>query len=239
MHATPKVHTASLTLRIALALSALGMASTSFAGRPLSVEDAGVNPLGQCQLESWVDQTSQELGLVLAPACGVVEGLELGIEFDIPRHKSKRDAGRAVALKWAPVDFAGPNWSFGAKLAISQVKLAGESSWRSGATSLQGIASYNVATNWTAHVNLGVDMVRNPSEALGTVGAAAVWTPHKNWLFFAEVSGAEKDTATRTMGTRFWLMPDELGLDLTAGRANGRHEPTAYTLGVSWYGIKF
>jgi hypothetical protein len=238
MHA-PIDRIASRTLHTALALSALGMASSSFAGRPLAVEDAGVNPERTCQLESWVDQTNNEIGLVLAPACGLGNGVEVGVELNTPRHRARKDAERGIGIKWVPEEGKLGDVTLGAKLSMSQVKVAGGSGWDSGPTSLLGIATYPINAEWTAHVNLGIDFVKNPSDTVPTAGGAIVWTPHKNWLVFAELTGAKDESATRAAGARFWLMPDELGLDFTAAKTNGKKEPTAYTLGVSWYGIQF
>lgn len=222
-----------------IALCALAWAPHTQAGRPLSVEDAGVNPFAQCQLETWIDQTADEHSLVLAPACGLGHGVEVGLEFDSPRRTSQKESGRSLAVKWVPEKAQWMGWSFGAKASISQVRAAGNSDWDDGPTSLLGIATYSFDPHWTAHLNLGADLVKNPSDTVATAGVAVVWTPHKNWLVFAEVSGSQDTAATRAAGARFWLMPDELGLDLTASRVNAQRDSTAYTLGVSWYGIKF
>ncbi len=235
----PVIRLVSRAARTALGLGALSLAAIGHAGRPLSVEDAGVNPARQCQLESWVDNSNNESSMALAPACGLGYGFELGVEFNNPYHTSRKDSERGVGLKWVPENGEWLGWQLGAKLSTSQTKAAGSNTWESGATSLLGIATYPINPAWTVHLNMGVDFEKHPSDQRATAGAAAVWTPHKNWLVFAELSGARNTAATRAAGTRFWLMPDELGLDFTVSRTNGNQDPTAYTLGVSWYGVKF
>ena len=64
-----------------VAVGLLAAMLPAHAGRPLSVEDAGVNDLAQCQVESWFSRTSGSgTRLVVAPACGVLPGVELGLE---------------------------------------------------------------------------------------------------------------------------------------------------------------
>ena len=78
----------------AIACWALSMPLVAHAGRPLAVEDAGVNPVGQCQVESWLERglaSGSETHLVLAPACGVFDGVELGLEGGWAQRTSRGD----------------------------------------------------------------------------------------------------------------------------------------------------
>jgi hypothetical protein len=226
-------------LHTLLAFSALAFAAPSQAGRPMSVDDASVNPFAQCQLETWVDQTNDEHSLVLAPACGLGSGVEVGVELNTPRRASRKDAERSASIKWVPEDGKWMDWDFGAKLSIAQVRAAGTSGWESGGTTLLGIASHSFDKEWMVHLNLGAAFDSGNSDTLATGGVALMWTPHKNWVVFGELSGTQDESVTRAAGARFWLMPEVLGMDLTASHINGHRDSTAYTLGVSYYGIKF
>jgi hypothetical protein len=235
---TTSARFAQRPLHTLLAFTALAFSASSQAGRPMSVDDASVNPFAQCQVETWVDQTNDEHSLVLAPACGLGSGVEVGVELNAPRRASRKDSERSASVKWVPEDAKWMDWDFGAKLSLSQVRAAGTSGWETGGTTLLGIASHSFDKDWMVHVNLGMDFDSGSSDTAATGGVALMWTPTKNWLVFGELSGTKGESITRTAGARFWLMPDVLGMDLTATRVN-HQDSTAYTLGVSYYGIKF
>lgn len=212
------------------------------AGRPLSVEDAGVNPVGQCQLESWAERgtaSGSDTLWVLAPACGVLEGLELGVEFGVPGHRRLGDAHRSLALKWVPEAAQWGDWHFGAKLSAGSERVASEERWSDTPVSLLGIGTWQASEEIALHVNLGVDKRRSPSDTTGHAGLALAWQPHSRWLVFAELTGEEKTTPVRGAGLRHWLIPEVLGLDFTVSRSNAVRESTQLTIGLGWYGIKF
>lgn len=223
-----------------LAVTALLMGSpTAEAGRPLSVEDAGVNDFRSCQIEFWLDRTANENVFFPGAACGVADGLELGVGLAAPRRTSRADAGREVALKWAPEWAEWQGWRLGAKLAKAWDRPAGEGRWQDGAVNALGIASHAFNDAWTVHVNAGAEFAQRPSKTLATAGLALAWTPADRWTLFAEVFGTEDSGATRGAGVRYWLVPEVLGLDLTAQRTNTGGGVNTYTLGFGWYGLKF
>jgi len=226
----------------AAAMAALGLlaAPSVQAGRPLSVDDAGVNEPGQCQLEAWGARSSgADLLLVASPACGVLPGLELGLEVGAPRHSSTTDAGRGIALKYAPDWAQAGDWKFGAKLAAGSVRPAGSGHWYSAPSTVLGLATYSINEQWTAHANLGVAFEHPDAVRKAAAGLALAWTPHERWLVFAELTGTEQQTATRGTGARYWLIPEVLGLDATVSKANAVKDGTTWTLGLGWYGLKF
>ncbi len=223
-------------------LTLAAMAMPAHAGRPLSVEDAGVNPVGQCQVEAWAERaqaSGSDTLWVAAPACGVIEGLEVGVEFGVPSHRRQGDAHRSVALKWVPEAAQWGAWHFGAKLSAGSERVASEEKWSDTPVSLLGIGSWQAHEQLTLHVNLGVDHRRKPSDTTGHAGLALAWQPHERWLVFAELTAEEKVTPVRGAGLRHWLVPEVLGLDFTVSRSNAVRDSTTYTVGIGWYGIKF
>lgn len=226
-----------------LAGASLGLLTSALpaqAGRPLAVEDAGVNEVAQCQLESWFSRTSgASTSLVLAPACGILPGLEIGLEADIPRQTSTTDAGRGLALKWVPSWAQHGDWAFGAKLSVGRDMPAGSGQWEAAPTSLLVIGTYTINEQLTAHINLGRDHEHHPKNQRATAGVALAWTPHERWLVFAELTGAEQQSANRGAGARYWLIPEVLGLDATISKANAVKDSTNWTLGLGWYGLRF
>lgn len=209
------------------------------AGRPLSVEDAGVNDFRNCQVEFWLDRTDNENVFFPGVACGVADGLELGVGLAAPRRTSRADQGRELALKWAPEWAQWQGWRWGAKLAKSFDRPAGETRWQDGAINALGIASYPFGDALTLHLNGGVEFTRRPAEANATAGLALAWTPADRWIVFAEMFGAQRSGATRGAGLRYWVVPEVLGLDLTAQRTNTAGGVNTYTVGLGWYGLKF
>jgi hypothetical protein len=227
-------------LAAATAALCLLAAPAAHAGRPLTVDDAGVNELGQCQLETWGARSGgADLLLVAAPACGVLPGLELGLEVDAPRRTRSTDAGRALALKYVPDWAQSGDWKFGTKFSLGSIKPSGAGHWYSAPTTLLGLATYTLNEQWTLHGNLGVAFEHPDAVRKATAGLAMAWTPHERWLVFAELTGTEQQTATRGTGARYWLIPEVLGLDATVSKANAVKDGTTWTLGLGWYGLKF
>ncbi len=216
--------------------------SACHAGRPLAVEDASVSPMGQCQVEVWLERnrTGNDANVaVLAPACGVSEGLELGLEFGTPAHSRHADQSRGLAVKWAPEAAQWAGWQLGAKASWGQSKPAGSGRWLEGTFTVLGMASRPLAADWTVHANLGVDAGGDPSDTTAQAGLALVWTPHEQCLWFLEMTANEHVPATRGAGMRYWLITDELGLDVTVSKTNAVRQSTTVTVGLGWYGLSF
>jgi hypothetical protein len=236
------MHLSQIKARLGATMAALSFPLLAHAGRPLAVEDAGVNPVAQCQVESWLERgtaTGSVTHFVLAPACGVFQGVELGLEGGWAQQSSRGDTHRALALKWVPEAAQWGPWQFGAKLTVGSQRPAGENQWGDAPTGVLAIGTWQTSEQWTVHVNLGADTPHDNGETVGHAGVAAVWTPHPSVLMFAELTGAQRESATRGAGLRYWLIPDTLGLDVTVSRTNAVRDSTSLTLGVGWYGIRF
>lgn len=249
----PYHHTARIQIRIPMpstsslpwhtvACLAISLPLVAHAGRPLSVEDAGVNPVAQCQVESWLERglaSGSETHLVLAPACGVFDGVELGLEGGWAQRTSRGDTHRALALKWVPDAAQWGPWQFGAKLTVGSERPAGENQWGDAPTGLLAIGTWQASEAWSVHLNLGADAPHDDGDTVGHAGAAIAWTPTPKVLLFAELTAAQRTPATRGVGLRYWLLPDVLGLDLTVSRTNAVRDSTTATVGLGWYGIRF
>jgi hypothetical protein len=226
-----------------LALAAIGLPLTALADRPLAVDEAGVSPKGDCYLETWAEHSRvngrAEPTWAAAPACVIADGLELGLEFGVPTHSSRGDGHRGLALKLVPESAQWGNWHFGARFSIGSERAAGTSGWADSPYSLLGIATWQASETLAVHVNLGVDHEQQTSRQTGNGGVALAWMPHAHWLVFAELTGAERSTATRGAGLRHWVIPEVLGLDFTVSRSNAVRDSTTFTVGLGWYGIKF
>lgn len=218
---------------------AMACHSTSWAGRPLATEDAGVNDKGSCQLEAWRDFGKEVDHTHIAPACGVMDGLELGIEFDMPSSMDLDTHAIVGALKWAPESLAWNGWRFGAKLSTTAERAAGESERHHANWTALGIATYPINDQVTVHVNLGHAYDKLAKEHAEVYGAAITFSPHEKVVLFAELNGDNQSPATQSAGLRYWLIQDSLGLDITTSRTNATPDSQTWGIGFGWYGLKF
>ncbi len=232
--------------RIAIVGAGLLLAAAAQAGRPLASDDAGTADAGTCQLEAWAEKARAERATVLAPACGLVPGLELGADFTQPRPRDTVRAEGGLAVKLAP-----ESWKLGSgdgavrlglKAGASWLKPTG-AGWQASGDSLLGLASWPLGESFELHLNLGVGRDRASGTRAGLANVALVWTPAEPVLLFAEAqANSKRDTFGATVasvGARWWLVPDKLGLDLSASREATSGAVTLWTLGLGWYGIGF
>ena len=59
----------------------LATAGLAWAGRPLSTDDAATAGAATCQAESWFQRAEGARDVVLAPACGLGDAVEVGLEW--------------------------------------------------------------------------------------------------------------------------------------------------------------
>jgi len=222
-----------------MTLALLLCCASAQAGRPLSTEDAGTNPQAQCQIEAWADKEGSTHASHFAPACGLVDGLELGLEWVKATPKDTESQGRSAALKWAPEWLSWYDWRFGAKLSTAHEKSAESAHWRQASLAVLGIVSVPIDPQWTVHLNLGRERNKIDQRSTTTYGAALVWTPHERWALFAELNGDTKTSTRQSLGLRYWLVPEQLGLDATTSRTNATPDSRAWGLGLGWYGLHF
>ncbi|HEX5356792.1 MAG TPA: hypothetical protein VFW93_11280 [Aquabacterium sp.] len=209
------------------------------AGRPLTTDDAGANNQAVCQIETWLDKASDAHSTHLAPACGLLDGLELGLEFIRVSPGDEQTQGRAIGLKWAPEWASWEGWRFGLKAGTSAGKAPDEPDWHQAANSFSALASLSLTSQWTLHLNLGREHDRTEHTSANTYAVALAWTPSDRWVLFGEMVGHHNIPATQAVGLRYWLLPEQLGLDVTASRTNATADSRAWGVGIGWYGIKF
>lgn len=209
------------------------------AGRPLTTDDAGANNQAVCQIEAWQDRASDAHSTHFAPACGLMDGLELGLEFIRVHPGDEQTQGRAIGFKWAPEWASWQGWRFGLKAGTSAGKAPDESDWHQASNSVSALASLPLNSAWTLHVNLGREFDRQEHTGSNTYAAALAWTPSDRWVLFGELVGHHNTPATQAIGVRYWLLPEQLGLDLTSSRSNATPDSRAWGIGLGWYGIKF
>ena len=228
------------------ALLLLMAASQASAGRPLATDDAGTADAGSCQVEAWAERSrgAADGAGVVAPACGLVSGLELG--GDHTRHPAGTGlhGAASLGLKWVPAGWASDTpWgplALGLKAAVGYERPAG-AAWRRSAASLLGLATLRLAEPLALHANLGPQRKADDGSTSTHLRLALAWTPHPAALLLAETQATDRPAinggTVNSLGGRWWLLADRLGLDLTASREAGAASATRWSLGLGWYGI--
>jgi hypothetical protein len=214
------------------------------AGRPLSSDDAGTADPGTCQVEAWGEKAGSDRAWVVAPACGLVAGVELGADYTLPKPRDPVRAEAGLALKWVPeswkLDTGLGALNFGLKFAAAWAKPSA-ASWQGSGSSVLGLATLEVNDAVTVHANLGLARDRESATRATVLNLALVWTPSERTLVFAETQANSRREVfggtVNSVGARWWLVKDQLGLDLTASRESMSGAKTAWTLGLGWYGI--
>ena len=231
---------------IAASIAALLYWQPAHAGRPFATDDAGTAPVGTCLLESWGERAGRDKAFVIAPACGVVEGLEVGVDLHPPESARRGPRGRRPGGEdRARVVVSGhPRpaiWALGLKLGVAHERPAGKG-WRHNDAYALVLATLSPAEHWTIHANLGAARNRPESGTGALLNLAVGWTPIEPLLLFGEVQLNNRRElfggTVHTAGARWWLIPEKLGLDLTGSRENGVGS-TLWTFGIGWYDITF
>lgn len=241
------LHSAGRLTGVALlAVAGLGLAGQALAGRPLSTDDPNTADTGTCQVELWTERSRGRAdgSTVLAPACGLAPGLELGVEHRWARPGQDLRASAGLGLKWGP-DFAqrktalGP-LALGLKLALGYDRPAA-AGWRHNGLGLLALAVLQPTEQLQLLANLGPVRDAASGSATTQMNLALAWTPLPAALLFAETQANDRPASAgatvNTLGGRWWLLPEHLGLDLSASRAAGSGLGTRWSLGLGWYGI--
>lgn len=197
---------------VALCL-ALCLAVPAHAGRPLSVDDAGLNEAGTGHVEVWWEGARTQPGTVYAaPAYAPVEGLELGAVLARDRAERQTLQGLQAKWQWSPSQEQGCNAASSA--AVLQ-RRDGNEGRRTLALALLGTC----AAPWgSVHTNLGAQREPNlpwqPTWGLALEKSWGVFTTH------AEAFGVRHTAPTFQMGAR-WDWAAKWQLDGTVGRQSG------------------
>jgi hypothetical protein len=223
-------------------LLALSIVGTAVAGRPLATDDAATASARTCQIETWIEKQSSDHAWVMSPACGLVDGVELGFEYVHPELPNEARAEAGLALKWAPAFLqnttAWGQFDFGLKLSAGHIKSL-DQGWQQVDHGYLLLASWMPSDAWAVHVNAGRSHDRANNNMVTLLNAATTFAPSASWLVFVEAQTSSKQSVygktVVSTGVRYWLRPETLGLDLTASRQPSN--ATVYSIGVGWYGL--
>lgn len=204
-----------------LIVAMLASAGLTHAGRPLTVDDAGVNAKGEGHLEVWASWFDSATTLNVAPAYAIRDGLELGAL--LARNGDHDATAGAVQIKALLTPSRDKGCNIGATLGVLHTRTPASSD---NGVFVNGLGSCNGTALGNLHLNLGVNKLSGQSR-VGTWGVAlerelGAVTPHFEWF------GAEHVKSTRQVGARGDIARN-LQLDGTLGRTEGT---TLYSVGV-------
>ena len=229
------------------------LSPAAWSHRPLATDDASTTDRRTCQIEGWQQRAPTEKFLVVAPACGLAAGLELGINFTHPIASPSAARSADIALKWLPQRGDGHWWSgstpvgemtAGFKFSAAYARPPGQSWQRQDITALF-LLSTTVNDVLSVHTNLGV--TRNHLQRIngGLLNLALVATPSERVLLFVESQTNNRRAALgptlNSLGGRWWVVKERFSVDITASRTSssqsGVPSGTTYTMGFGWYNL--
>ncbi len=68
----------------------------------MSSDDAATAEKGSCQIEAWHERTRAQRAVFVAPACGVSDDIELGLDMVRPSPRDQIAGAFGLATKWVP-----------------------------------------------------------------------------------------------------------------------------------------
>lgn len=221
----------------ALLLLQVGLAAQ--AGRPLSTDDASTAGANKCQVESWLEReaTDSSRTLVMAPACGLGDAVEVGIELarTLPDNGIRSES--TLYVKWADPSWTAGTLNWGAKAWHGLAYARQSPAWSATSSGAMGLLTWQASQAVALHANLGA--VRNhashSTEPLANL--AISWAPVPAVTLVAEALAVRHDATQRNLGARWWLLPERFALDVTTGRSTGTNAARTTTVGFGWYGI--
>jgi hypothetical protein len=207
-----------------LATAGLAIAATAaLAGRPLSVDDAGINALGEGHVELWVGRADGATSWNVSPAFAITKSVELSGLVSYVDAPGLRTTG--VQTKWMVTpsrdDACNAAASLGALHASSDV---GSSNGRY----VLAILSCNGTALGNVHMNLGYTKTSSTSGesnwGIALEHPFGALTPH------IEVFGSESTSSVLQFGLRGDIARN-VQIDGTVGRSDGS---TLTTLGLKF-----
>ena len=202
-------------------LLGLGFVLSVQAGRPLTVDDANVNDVGEGHVEGWWTRgPSGSPSWTVAPAYSPIQNVELGA--GMARDPKTRLETQNIQVKFRLTPSQDNGCNVGA--VVGTARTTGEAS----KAYVNALFTCNHAKLGSLHTNLGALDVSN-SQRTGTWGLA--WErAYGDVTAHMEVYGQQHDKPTWATGLRTNILP-KLQLDGSVGRQAGQN---LVTLGTKW-----
>ncbi|MBB3781082.1 hypothetical protein FHY16_003890 [Xanthomonas campestris] len=195
------------------------------AAASMVVDDAGVTPRGQCQLEAWWRATPGGASATVVPACNVL-GTEFSLGVTDVRHGSTAlDIGAKHTLR-DPEQHA-----WGLAVAVGLQRTWHEPQQRARYLTVPLTWSLGADAATRIHVNLGFVALHAGSDAT-TAGVGLERTLTPKWTLLAEASGDDHNGQGAQVGMRR-LMGKASSVDIVVGRDHVVAPRGWITLGVN------
>jgi hypothetical protein len=202
-------------------LLGLGFVLSVQAGRPLTVDDANVNDVGEGHVEGWWTRgPSGSRSWTVAPAYSPIQNVELGA--GMARDPKTRLETQNIQVKFRLTPSQDNGCNVGA--VVGAARTTGEAS----KAYVNALFTCNHAKLGSLHTNLGALDVSN-SQRIGTWGLA--WErAYGDVTAHVEVYGQQHDKPTWATGLRTNILP-KFQLDGSIGRQAGHN---LLTIGTKW-----
>ncbi len=209
---------------VAILFSLMSLASTSsFAGRPLAVDDANVNDKGSGHVETFYQRgVGGTNSWTISPAYGIFDGVEIAAAFN--RDNTADVSTTSIQAKIRLTESKKDGCNFATSFGLAQPNTSGVGS----SQFINGLMSCNMDEKGSLHLNLG--LVRPPEgSSVGNWGIAyerefGAVTGH------IEFFGQENAQPTVQLGLRS-MITKTIQLDGTVGSNNGE---SSYSIGLKF-----
>jgi hypothetical protein len=226
-----------LAALVCAAISAL-CSTSALAGRPLVTEDAGVIEAGHCEIETWAARsrnTGQDAGDSgwLVPSCGLPLPLasQVGVLLATERSGDERATLAGLTGKTA----LRPLTDDSAGLAVAWSYTGARSSgagWATYEAALIGVLSVPLRPDWLIHSNLGWTY-RHAERSGALFWALATERTGLGVVdLMAETFGSGRESPWFNAGLRWWVLPERLSFNGSAGIKPAGGRETLYTVGA-------
>jgi hypothetical protein len=223
-------------MRRALCAAALLAATSAWAGRPLSVEDASIVEEKGCQLEAWVDRSHESTRAWAVPACNFGFDTEWQAGFARTRFDGESRFSEAYVQAKAilrPMTEAEP-WGTGLVLGVIRRPLGERHGWDH--PYLIGIFTQGLChAPVLFHFNVGWSHDPDAQRNLTVWGAAVEGRVSERVALLAEAFGANSNKPFLRAGLRWTAVPGHLDFDLSwVARPGGTRDERLVSIGFTW-----
>ena len=222
-----------------VAAAAAAAAACAHAGRPLTTDDASIIDEKRCQLEAWVDRSSDAWAAWAAPACNFGGGIEWQAGFARARAEgdSARFAEAYVQSKWM-IPLPSERWAMSMSVSLARhATTDGERGWVSPQANLAFTGQFG---DTTVHLAPGYVYRHAQHRHAATWGVAAEHAMSPTLAVLGEAFGENRGRPFYRAGGRWTAVADVLDLDLSyVVRPGGTRAERLVSVGIFWQSSRF
>lgn len=233
-HARPSPSPRSLPL-MALGVALCGTPGFATAQAGLPPDDVQQIAPGGCQIDSWYAHASGAHAWMSLPACSKAQPVRLGAFLQPLTQVREGNWGLGAAARFTDGDWRLGPARWGLKVAAFTQRLADLGRMQMEHATLTALSSLGLPAGMSLRLNLGPRHHVETRETTTLLDAALAWSPHNRFSFSGELHATDRTPTVQSLGTRLWLIPGRLGLQLNAGRTLGSEASEVYSLQLHWH----